>query len=76
MNGGMADSLQVQLDRLDILIARRESGDAIEEVQDGGDRGRFTSLETLYKRRDKLQAAINRANRGGMFQMVDPLRYG
>jgi hypothetical protein len=75
MNGVMADSLQTQIDRLDVLIAKRENGQALEEWQDGGDRGRVTSLEVLYKRRDKLQAQLNRANRGGMHQTVDPLRF-
>jgi hypothetical protein len=72
----MARTLQQQIDSLDLLIEARESGNAQEEGQDAGDRWRLTSLEVLYKRRDKLQAALNRSTRGGRFQTFDAARPG
>lgn len=75
INEGMA-TLQEQIARLDELIARRESGMGIEEVQDAGDRLRITSLEVLYRRRDQLQARLVRQQRGGALQTFDPLRFG
>jgi hypothetical protein len=68
----MARTTQQQLDDLDALIARLETG-GVEEYQHGAERQRMPSLSELYKRRDLLTRQLA-SETGGTFSLLDPIQ--